>query len=113
MLTLLTAITLAAAPVGGPTLTAPQATALRCAVAFALGSKLQEEKAPVAAGWPALGARGKEYFVRVTAQLMDDTKSSREAITALAMREVPGLSDPVALAAAMPGCLPLLDASGV
>lgn len=112
MLTVLTALTLAAAPAAEPMLTPPQAEALRCGVVFALGARLQADRAPVAARWPALGTRGKEYFVRVTARLMDDTGASRETISALAMRHVPALTDPAAVAAAMPGCLPLLEASG-
>lgn len=111
MLTVLTAITLAAAPTE-PVLTAPQAAALRCGIVFALGAKLQEGNSPLAAGWPPLATRGKEYFVRVTARLMDDTGASRETISAMAMHQVPALSDPAATAGAMPGCLPLLDASG-
>lgn len=112
MLTVLAAFTLAAAPAAEPALTPPQAEALRCGVVFALGAKLQADKAPVAARWPALGTRGKEYFVRVTARLIDDTGASRETLAAMAMRQVPALGDPAAVAAAMPGCLPLLEASG-
>ena len=111
MLTILAAVTLAAAP-AEPVLTPPQAAALRCGVVFALGAKLQEDRSLLAAGWPPLRTRGKEYFVRVTAKLMDDTKASRETLAAMAMRQVPALGDPRATAAAMPGCLPLLDASG-
>lgn len=117
MLSLVTAIALAAAPAmnarGEPVLTPPQAQALRCGVVFALGAKLQDDNAPVAAGWPELSERGKEYFVRVTARLMDDTKAMREVISAMAMRQVAALSDPAALGAEMPGCLPMLDASGL
>lgn len=112
MLTLLAAVTLAAAPAAEPSLTPPQAAALRCGVVFALGAKLQADNSLFAAGWPPLGTRGKEYFVRVTAKLMDDTKASRDTLSAMAMRHVPALSDPRALAAAVTGCLPLLDASG-
>lgn len=112
MLTLLAAATLAAAPAAEPVLTRPQAEALRCGVVFALGAKLQADKNPAANGWPSLGARGKEYFVRVTARLMDDTGASRDTLAAMAMRQIPALSDPVVLAAAVPGCLPLLEASG-
>ncbi len=111
MLTFLAALTLAAAP-AEPTLTPPQAQALRCGVVFALGARMQADKSPLAEDWPALTIRGKEYFVRVTARLMDDTGASRETISAMAMRHAPALSDPAATAAAMPGCLPLLDASG-
>ena len=112
MLTLLAAATLAAAPAGEPVLTPPQAEALRCAVAFAIGARLQEQKSPVASGWPDLTARGKEYFVRATAKLMDDTKASRETLTGMVMRQMRTLSVPEEAAKAIPGCLPLLDASG-
>ena len=112
MLTFLAALTLAAAPAAEPVLTPPQAAALRCGIVFALGAKMQADKVPLAAGWPPLDTRGKEYFVRVTAKLMDDTGASREVLAAMAMRQVAALSDPRATAAAMPGCLPLLEASG-
>ena len=112
MLTFLAAVTLAAAPAEEPVLTPPQAEALRCAVAFAIGAKLQEDKSPLAAGWPDLTTRGKEYFVRATAKLMDDTKASRETLTAMVMRQMRALIVPGDTAAAIPGCLPLLDASG-
>lgn len=112
MLSLLATLTLVAAPTPEPRLTPPQAAALRCGVVFALGTRMQADGAPLAADWPDLGTRGKEFFVRVTAKLMDDTGASREALTALTMRQVAELSDPAATAAAMPGCLTLLDASG-
>lgn len=112
MLTFLAAVTLASAPAAEPALTPPQAAALRCGVVFALGAKMQADKAPLAADWPPLGTRGKEYFVRVTAKLIDDTGASRETLAAMAMRQLPALSEPAALAAAMPGCLTLLEASG-
>jgi hypothetical protein len=112
MLTFLAAATLAAAPAAEPALTPPQAAALRCGVVFAVGAKLQEQNLPLALGWPPLAKRGREYFVRVTAKLMDDTGASRETLSAMAMRHVPALSTPAVVAAAMPGCLPLLDASG-
>ena len=112
MLTILAALTLAGQPVA-PTLTPPQTAALRCGVVFALATRMQAEGDPAAGRWPVLGARGKEYFVRVTAKLMDETGASRDAIAALATREVPPLQAEGAMAAAMTGCLPLLDASGL
>lgn len=122
MLTPLTALALAATPAPAPApaatppplaLTPPQATAVRCGVAFALGARLQAAGDPAAARWPALGTRGREYFVRVTAKLMDETGASREALAAIATREVAPLQAEGALAAAMSQCLPLLDAAGL
>lgn len=110
MIHLLAAAALAAAP--APDLTPPQAAALRCGVVFALGSRMQADGKPVAAAWPALATRGREYFVRVFARLMDDTGASREQLTAMAGQETAALKGDAALASAMPACLALLDASG-
>ena len=113
MLTLLAALVLTASPVApAPVLTPPQAAALRCGVVFALGAQMQAERDPDAAGWPPLAVRGKEYFVRALAQLMDDTGASRDTLATMAGGEVPVLKKGHAVAAAMPACLALLDASG-
>ena len=117
MFTLLAAFTLAAVPpeanqpVGEPTLTPPQAAALRCGVVFAIGARMQADRNPGAASWPPLATRGKEYFVRVLAQLIDDTGASRDILATMAAREVPALKDAPAIAAAMPACLALVDAA--
>lgn len=111
MLSFLTALTLAAAP--APILSQPQATALRCGVVFALGTRMQADGKAAAATWPALATRGREYFVRVFARLMDDTGASRDQLTAMAGAERTALKDDAAVAAAMPGCLALLEAAGV
>lgn len=113
MLTLLAALTLAAAPTPAPSLTPPQSAALRCGVVFALGARMQADGKPAASAWPALGTRGREYFVRVFARLMDDTGATRDQLTALAGRETAAVKDDAAVAAAMPACLALLDAAGV
>ena len=117
MLTILAALTLATTTVPAqaaalPARTPPQTRALRCSVVFARGARMQADRNPAAAGWPPLALRGKDYFVRVLARLMDDTGAGRDALAALAARELPGLKTDSALAAAMPGCLSLLDASG-
>lgn len=111
MLTLLAALTLAAAP--GPSLTPPQAAALRCGVVFALGARMQADGKPAASAWPVLATRGREYFVRVFARLMDDTGASRDQLTALAGAESAALRGDATVVAAMPGCLTLLEAAGV
>lgn len=114
MLSLFAAVTLVAAQdVATPTLNPQQSTALRCGVVFALGARKQQDGDPVAARWPALEERGKEFFVRVTARLIDETGASRDALSAIAMREVPSLQTEGALAGAMTQCLPLLDAAGL
>lgn len=113
MITVLAALALASAPAPAPALAPPQAAALRCGVVFALGTRMQADGKPAAAAWPALATRGREYFVRVFARLMDDIGASREQLTALAGAETSTLGDDAAVVAAMPACLALLDAAGV
>ena len=72
-------------------------------------------------GWeryPALGTRGREFFVRTTAQLMDQTGVSRETVVSLLKVRYDELQaraarsrDPVGMVGdAARACLPLLDA---
>ena len=116
MQTFLAAVVLAALPVAPPraepVLTPSQAAALRCGVVFAVGARMQADSDPAAADWPPLGERGQEFFVRVMARLIDDTGAGRDTLAAMAAREASALKDRPALAAAMPACLALLDASG-
>ena len=115
MISLLAAVTLAAAsaPAPAPALTQPQSTALRCGVVFALGARMQQDGKPAAAAWPALATRGREYFVRVYARLLDDTGASRDQLVAMSGAEADALKDDGAVAGAMPVCLQLLDAAGI
>lgn len=88
-----------------------QKTALRCSAAFAVGAVLQSRGE--GADWPALATRGREYFVRVSAQLMDQTGRTREQVAEELTAQAQELRDPAVLGAAMPPCLLLLEASGV
>lgn len=88
-----------------------QRTALRCSAAFAIGAVLQQRGEH--ADWPPLAERGREFFVRASAQVMDETGRSREQIADELGAQARELADPQALAAAMPPCLMLLDASGL
>jgi hypothetical protein len=111
MISVLAALTLAAAP--SPALAPPQAVALRCGVVFALGARMQADGKPAAAAWPVLATRGREYFVRVFARLMEDTAATRDQLVAMAGEEAASLQGDASVAAAMPACLPLLDAAGL
>lgn len=113
MTPVLAALVLVAAPATAPALAPPQSAALRCGVVFAMGSKMQRDGKPAAAAWPPLATRGKEYFVRVFARLMDDTGASRDQLSAMAGSEAAALQGDGAVVAAMPACLVLLDAAGV
>ena len=118
MVFLLAALTLAATPAmpaaaTPPSLTPPQAAALRCGVVFAMGAKMQADGKPVATNWPPLDQRGREFFVRTAARIMEETGASRDAIQALAAAQLITLRGDGAVAAAVPGCIVLLDAAGV
>lgn len=112
---LLSAVPAAAqvAPEPTPTkaLSLQQSTALRCSAAFALGAAMQARGGGTQ--WPALSPRGREFFVRASAQIMDETGRTRDAVAGELTGMAKALGEPGALAAAMPPCLLLLDASGL
>lgn len=104
-------------PTASPKLTLAQETSLRCSAAFGLIAYDQKRGAPGANAFPPLGTRGREFFVRTTARLMDETSASRDAVQALLKVRVDELQKG-AVESANPGefvgrtvraCLPLLD----
>jgi hypothetical protein len=88
-----------------------QASALKCSAAFAIGATMQARGQ--GSEWPALGQRGREFFVRASAQIMDETGRTRDQVAAELSGQAKQLGEPGALAAAMGPCLLLLDASGL
>lgn len=86
---------------------------LRCSAAFAVNLQRVAEGTADAALPTSLPERGREYFVRAGAQLMDEAGLTREEIAALLKEEAARLAEPVALAVAMPGCVASLEASGL
>ena len=105
----------AAAETALPTLTLEQRSSLRCGVAFGLIAKGQAEGDARAAAYPAMEPRGREFFVRTMAGLMDDHDLTREQANKLAFETTmtlmnEGLEEREAM---MPNCLLLLEASGV
>jgi len=94
---------------------------LRCSAAFAIVAGRQQRGEAGALAYPALGERGREYFVRASARLMDDLKLSREQVEASLRAEVEGLQkattergDPAAtIDGVMQPCLSALEASGL
>lgn len=94
-------------------LTLQQQTALRCSAAFAIATDAQARGGPGADGYPPLAERGREFFVRSAAQLMDERNLTREQIADLIQERAQALWDENAIESSMPGCLLLLDASGL
>lgn len=105
------ALSLQAAP--APDLTLQQRTSMRCAAAFAIVAQGQQAGNRQALAFPALGNRGKEFFVRASAKLMDETGLSREQVSAVLSAEAQALWDGQLTEQVMPACLSLLDASGL
>lgn len=103
----------ASATAPSPALSTQSQAALRCSAAFALVSFGQENGDPETGKWPQIDPRGREYFVRTMARIMDETGIDREAAASLAQREAQKLLDDKQVDAVMPACLILLDASGV
>lgn len=105
----------AAPPVqqSAPRLSLEQQTALRCSAAFALVASGQDIGNEASLAYPPLNERGKEFFVRTMAGLMDDTGMTREQLVDYVAAEAQALWDEGTIDQTMPGCLLLLDASGV
>jgi hypothetical protein len=108
---LLTAPALAQEQATPKPLSLQQASALKCSAAFAVGATMQAQGQ--GGEWPALAQRGREFFVRASAQIMDETGRTREQVAAELYGQAKQMAEPGALASAMGPCLLLLDASGL
>ncbi len=96
-----------------PVLSQESRALLRCAAAFAIVSRRQANGDPIALRWPALEERGREFFVRSLAQLMDETGLNRDGIARLAGAEAKALQDSDEADRLMPVCLVMLESSGI
>lgn len=94
-------------------LSASNAAALRCSAAFALVSYGQDNGNEAAMKWPDLDARGREFFVRTLARIMDEAGVDRDGAAKLVEREAQGLLDQGEIDQVMPPCLALLHAAGL
>jgi len=121
---LLLSAALLAAPAAAqepPRFTLEHRMLLRCSAAFAIVAGEQQRGVASALAYPALGERGREYFVRASVRLMDDLELTREQVEASLRAEVEGLqkasSDTAVpaqyLDSVMQPCLSALEASGL
>jgi len=104
------------APAPPPQLTLEQATLLRCSAAFAIVAAEQDRQTEAALAFPPLKERGREYFVRSGARLMDELQLSREGVQALFAAEAEKLQPSAGerrVDAVMEPCLLSLEASGL
>ncbi len=108
-----------AAPISAPTqlpglpvLSLEHDTMGRCSAAFAIVST-EQARGGVVAQWPVLGNRGREYYVRTGARIMDETGLGRGAVSTLFARSAQDLRAGDKLAANLGSlrapCLALLD----
>jgi hypothetical protein len=113
------ALALAAAPAVAqqpaprPRLTDEQQTLLHCSATFALVSGRQHAGDKQALEQPDVTTRGREYFVRALAQLMDDAHLDHDTVVKLVQAEAAQLQDSPDLLKEMPRCLASLQASGL
>ena len=98
-----------------PQLTMEQRSSLRCGVAFGLIARGQAEGDARAAAYPAMEPRGREFFVRTMARLMDEHGLTREQANKLALATTSEMmaETPQDRERMMPACLLLLEASGL
>jgi hypothetical protein len=94
-----------------------QATAARCAIAFATVSRWQKSGEARGSAYPDMETTGgREFFVQAMAQLMDAANLTREDVVALSLRELDANSTPegeARLSAMMPACLMMKSAAGL
>lgn len=81
---------------------------LRCSAAFALVAARQDAGLAEAQAYPALGVRGREFFVRASARVMDEAGLDRAAVAAALTAEARDLAGGDDMAQVMPVCLGLL-----
>jgi len=104
------ALLLSAAPLAAAVrlLTADEQMGLTCASAFALVAAGQARGEPGMTQYPPLAARGREYFVRLAAQLIDDAGLDQAGVRAAAEAAAAPLRRS-GVAPVMPACLRALD----
>ncbi|MEE4201662.1 hypothetical protein [Erythrobacter sp.] len=94
-----------------PALSLSAQATLRCSAAFAMVAHGQSIGNEDARQWPDLATRGREFFVRSLAQLMDETGLDRAGIAALVEAEAQRLWDSGETQQVMPACLVMLGAA--
>ncbi len=101
---------LAAAQSASHQLSLDQRMLLRCSAAFAVVSAGQNAGNADALQYPDLSDRGREFFVRASAQVMDEAGLDRAQIQAALTAEAQDLRDSGTIHEVMPVCLGMLPA---
>ena len=85
---------------------------LRCSATFAIVADRQQRGEGWALAYPAMAEVGREFFVRASAKVMDDTGMTREQVAVHLQTEAEDIWQTQAIAKMMPVCLPLLTVPG-
>ncbi|KLI65276.1 hypothetical protein AAV99_05565 [Aurantiacibacter marinus] len=93
-----------------PSLSLEHRMLVRCSAAFALTANGQVNGQAGALRYPAMAERGQEFFVRASAQVMDEAELDRAQISAALSAEAQQLRDNGTIDDVMPACLGLLPA---
>lgn len=86
---------------------------VRCSAAFALVSHRQALGEEWALAYPALNQRGREFFVRASAQVIDEARMDRTQVAGVLAAEAQSLGEVERIREIMPACLAALDATGL
>ena len=95
-----------------PRVTLDQRMLLRCSATFALVADRQQRGEAWALEYPALGEAGREFFVRASAKVMDETGMTRDQVAERLRTEAQDIWQTQAIAQMMPVCLPLITVPG-
>lgn len=92
----------------GAALSLDQRMLVRCSTVFAMVAAQQEQGFEGAGRYPAMGERGRDFFVRASAQVMDEAGLTIEQLDALMREEAEEIVAGDQLETMMPICLTLL-----
>lgn len=107
---MLAAASPAAAQEAAPQLSLEHRMLVRCSAAFAIVANGQANGQADALEYPDLGETGREFFVRASAQVMDEAGLDRMQLQAAMAAEAQELWDSGTVDDIMPACLALLPA---
>lgn len=111
MIRLLAALALLSTPAAAqeaPQLGVEHRMLVRCSAAFAMLANRQAAGDAAALRHPAITERGREFFVRASARVMDEAGLDRDALTAAMRAEAQDIAAAGTLDQVLPHCLALL-----
>ena len=86
---------------------------VRCSAVFAVVAHRQTMGEEWALAYPAMGERGREFFVRASARVIDEAGLERAQVSTALAAEAQALRAQEDIQRVMPACLSALEASGL